>query len=171
MLTLRTRPKFDLMKLNMTLPLLTLICGALSLLAAETDTLWIEGETPSRGQNYPHPWYSDQVQKWALSGGGWLSSFTDKADTEVAYDIDVPKEGNWSLWARLNPTQSKASWKLNNGAWTAIDMDQATDRINIASDGKPDLRYVAWVNLGKLPLKAGKTTLAFKLHSDSSVTS
>ena len=167
MLTLRVRPKFDLMKINITLPFLSLICGTLSLLAAETDTLWIEGETPSRGQSYPHPWYSGQVQKGALSGGGWLSSFTDKADTEVAYDIDVPKEGNWALWARLNPTQSKASWKLNDGAWTAIDMDQATDRINIASDGKPDLRFVAWVNLGKLPLKAGKTSLAFKFHSDN----
>ena len=167
MLTSQVKPKFDLFKISLPLLFLSLICGPLSLLADETDTLWIEGEAPSRGQGYPHPWYSGQVQKGALSGGGWLSSFTDKADTEVAYEVQVPKDGDWSLWARLNPTQSKASWKLNDAAWTAIDMDNATDRINIASDGKPDLRFVAWVKLGKFPLTAGKATLAFKLHSDN----
>lgn len=148
--------------------LLLLALAAAPLAAADNDLIWVEGENPTRGQGYPHSWYSDQVQKGALSEGGWLSSFTDKADTEVAYDVQVPKDGDWSLWVRLNPVQSKASWKLGDGNWTAIDMSKATDNVNIANDGKPDLRFVAWVKLGKFPLKAGPTTLAFKLHSATS---
>lgn len=147
--------------------LVTWLALAMRLPAATEDVVWVEGETPTRGHGYPHNWYSGMVQKGALSGGDWLASFTDKGDTEVAYDLQVPKAGTWSLWARVNPVQSQASWKLGTGAWTPVDMGKATDTMNVASDGKPDLRFLAWVKLGTMPLKAGPLTLSFKLHSDN----
>ena len=143
-----------------------LVCAALAVpLAAADSFVWVEGENPSRGQGYPHPWYSDAVQKGALSGNGFLSSFTDKADTEVDYDLTVPADGEYTLWARLNATQSAVSWRQGDGPWKPVDLSKAIDNLNIASDAKPDLRFVAWVKVDKLALKAGPTSLGFKLHS------
>jgi hypothetical protein len=143
-----------------------IICATLAtapLVAA--DFVWVEGEAPSRGQGYPHNWYSDMVQKGALSGNAFLSSFTDKADTEVDYDVEIPADGEYTLWARVNPIQASVSWRQDGGAWQAIDLSKAIDSVNIAADAKPDLRFLAWVKVGKLPLKAGKTAIGFKLHS------
>ncbi|MBN8524920.1 MAG: hypothetical protein J0M02_06280 [Planctomycetes bacterium] len=143
-----------------------LVCAALAAAPlAAADFVWVEGEAPSRGQGYPHNWYSDMVQKGALSGNAFLSSFTDKADTEVDYDIEIPADGEYTLWARVNPIQAAVSWRQDGGAWQVVDLSKAVDSVNIASDAKPDLRFLAWVKVGKLPLKAGKTAIGFKLHS------
>jgi len=106
---------------GMRLVLFLLAIAGLALAATDSDYLWVEGESPARGHGYPHPWYSEQVQKGALSGGAWLSSFTKQADTEVGYDLSVPHAGDWTLWARLNPVHSKASWRLGDGAWSEAD--------------------------------------------------
>jgi hypothetical protein len=143
-----------------------LLCAALATVATAADSfVWVEGEAPSRGQGYPHPWYSDAVQKGALSGNGFLSSFTDKADTEVGYDVVVPADGTYTLWARVNPIQASISWRQGDGAWKPVDLAKAVDQVNIANDGKPDLRFLAWVKIAVLELKAGPTAISFKLHS------
>lgn len=143
----------------------SLLCAAVALPLAAAEVVWVEGESPSRGQGYPHNWYSDAVQKGALSGNAFLSSFTDKGDTEVDYDLTIPADGEYTLWARVNTIQAAVSWRQDGGAWQAIDLSKAVDNVNIANDGKPDLRFLAWVKVGKLPLKAGKSAIGFKLHS------
>lgn len=143
-----------------------ILCAALAAAPlAAADFVWVEGEAPSRGQGYPHSWYSDAVQKGALSGNAFLSSFTDKADTEVDYDVEIPADGEYALWARVNPIQAAVSWRQDGGAWQAVDLSKAVDSVNIAADGKPDLRFLAWVRIGKLQLTAGKSAIGFKLHS------
>lgn len=143
----------------------SILCAAIALPLAAADVVWVEGEAPSRGQGHPHPWYSDAVQKGALSGNAFLSSFTDKADTEVDYDVAIPADGEYTLWARVNTTQATVSWRQGTGAWQPADLSKAVDNLNIANDGKPDLRFLAWVKIAKLPLKAGTTAIGFKLHS------
>ncbi len=143
----------------------SILCAAIALPLAAAEVVWVEGENPSRGQGYPHNWYSDAVQKGALSGNAFLSSFTDTADTEVDYDLTIPADGEYTLWARVNTIQAAVSWRQGGGAWQAVDLSKAVDNVNIANDGKPDLRFLAWVKVGKLPLKAGTTAIGFKLHS------
>ena len=138
---------------------------------AEDDYIWVEGEDASSSQVSPHPWYSEQVNKGMLSGSGWISQFTDKDDGTASYQVKVPKDGDWTLWVRANPIQAKLAYRIaggtEKGEWQEIDLGKATDQLNIASDNKPDMRFVAWANAGKIPLKAGISTVEFKFHSDN----
>lgn len=153
-------------------PFLTVVVSsmlALSLSAAEEDYVWVEGEDAFSSQVSPHPWYSEQVTKSMLSGGGWISQFTEAGVGTAQYQVELPKDGDWTLWVRANPIQAKLAYRLGSGEWTEVDMDKATDQQNIASDNKPDMRFVAWAKAGagKLPMKAGKSTIEFKFHSDN----
>ena len=44
---------------------------------------------------------------------------------------------------------------------TAVDFKDARGQQNLAPDGKPDHRFIAWVKLGSAPLKAGAHTMTF----------
>ena len=147
--------------------LMTLACGHFAN-AAEDDYIWTEGEEPSSGKAFSHPWYSEAITKNQLSGGAWISSFTDASDTELSYEVTVPKDGTWTLWVRANPINSKLSWKSADGDWKLIDQKKSVDQVNIANDNKPDLRFLAWTKVEAIPLKAGKSTISFKFHSDAS---
>ena len=43
-----------------------------------------------------------------------------------------------------------------------------TGNTNIASDGKPDLRFLAWANAGKVTLTKGRHTISFRFDSANS---
>ena len=148
----------------------TLLALASAVHAADGATapatfVWVEGENPTHGQGYPHPWYSEQIQRGLLSGNAFLSSFTDQADTEVDYDVDMPAAGDYTLWARVNPIAAAIDWRQGTGAWTPVDLSKTIDQVNIASDGKPDMRFLAWVKVATVTLPAGKASIGFKLHS------
>ena len=135
--------------------------------AADDDYVWVEGEDAKTSDLVPHPWYSEAVNKPALSGGAWLSQFTDKGDGTASYEVAVPKDGEWSLWVRANPIQAKLAYQIAGGEWKEADLGRATDQLNIANDAKPDLRFLAWAKIDKLALKAGASRIAFKFHSDN----
>jgi len=62
-------------------------------------------------------------------------------------------------------------YRLNGAAdWTPIDVSQqkAIDSRNVALDGKPDLRFIAWFDVGPVKLPAGKNTIAFHMDSKNS---
>ena len=59
----------------------------------------------------------------------------------------------------------KLDYQLNGGDWVPVDFNGHTDLINIASDSKPDLRFIAWIKVGPVSLQAGQNTIAFKFHS------
>ena len=136
----------------------------LTLFPLSAATIWQEGEAPSSQTMHRHPWWFDQVKKDLLSGGDWISNFAKEEGT-ADYKVEAAEAGDYTFWVRANPTGTKLSWALDAGAWQAIDFksDKRGEQ-NIAADGKPDLRFIAWVKGGSVKLAAGAHTVKFKMH-------
>jgi hypothetical protein len=128
----------------------------------DNDSVWVEGEGASSRQVTPHSWYSDAVRKEQMSGGAWLSHFSNAADGSAKYDVTIPKDGDYVLWVRANPT-GVLSWQANGGAWTELARSNALDVVNLAVDDKYDLRVLGWIRGGTVPLKQGPVSFAFKM--------
>lgn len=128
------------------------------------DAIWIEGETPSRSAMNRHPWWYDQVKSDVLSGGGWISNYSDKNEGTAEYDFTAITPDSYTLWIRANPSAgAKLEWKLDAGTWTLIDFKNVRGTQNIAADNKPDMRFIAWAKAGNIQLAEGKHTIAFKM--------
>jgi len=132
-------------------------------LAAADDFLWIEGEAAAASSVNRHSWYRS-VKPALLSGGDWIAHFGGSEGT-AAYRVEAPAAGRRVLWVRANPIQSSLSFRVGDGPWKAVDVSKAADRVNIASDDKPDLRYVAWIDAGPVELSKGAQTISFRFHS------
>lgn len=133
----------------------------------DDDLIWIEGEAAkTREVGPPHGWYNS-IKKELLSGGDWLSNFSDK-DGLASYDVPVKKAGSYTLWVRANPIAAALAWRLGDGEWKEIDMSKAIDQVNLAADNKPDMRFVAWVKVGAIDLRPGNASISFKMHSGTS---
>ena len=135
--------------------------------AKKGTLIWIEGEDAKVKNVKAHPWWYDKVKKDKLSGGEWLHHFDEKAEGTAEYELKIPAKADYHFWLHANPTAAKLSYQLDKGPWVLIDkIDKKTrDVVNIAADGKPDLRFVAWIEVGKLPLDKGTHTLRIKFHS------
>ena len=122
---------------------------------AQAASIWVEGEAPTKSNVVKHNWY-DAVKRDVLSGGDWLSHYGEKPG-EASYEIEVAEAGSYTFFARLNPVASEPRWRLDEGAWTAVTTGTAQQQQNIAGDGKPDHRFIAWVKIGALDLQRGST--------------
>ena len=143
---------------------LTTFISAASLHAA---VIWTEGEKPLKADVKRHPWWYDKVKKDQLSGGDFISNWSDKP-ADIEYAITAPKAGEYEFWVRANPVATKLSYQINGAAATDIDLSKnQSENVNIADDGKPDLRFLAWVHVGKVTLKEGANSLVFRMHSDN----
>ncbi len=145
--------------------LVTLLILAAAFAPARAETLWREGETANTSTFKRHPWWYDKVKKDKLMGEAWLSHYDRKEEGLATYNLELQTGGKYTLWLRANPSRSVMSYKIDQGQWKKIDFTQTLEKINIAEDGKEDVRYLAWVKVGPLELKAGKFTLSFKAHS------
>jgi hypothetical protein len=132
---------------------------------ASAVTLWREGENPTADKMNRHPWWYDKVKRGELSDGRWLSNFHEQKQGTATYRVQVPETADYAFWLRANPVKSKLSVQLDDGPWRLVDFADARDRRNIAADGKPDLRFIAWVKVDDLRLTKGAHTLRFKTHS------
>ena len=148
------------------LRLLAVACLIAHAGAADPGVVWVEGESAVSSDCTPNPWYSEAVQKGMLSGGGWLTNWSER-DGTASYDVAIPAAGDWTLWVRANPVASKLAWRLDAGAWAEIDTSKASDQVNLANDSRPDLRFLAWIKVGSLALGAGAHQAAFRFHSDN----
>ncbi|MFQ3670042.1 MAG: hypothetical protein SNJ84_01140, partial [Verrucomicrobiia bacterium] len=120
------------------------------------DFIWIEGETPTQTNIKPHPWYSNQVNKTELSGHDFLAHFGSEPGT-ATYTFSAPAAGDYHFWVRANPLGNGLSYQLNDGKPTPINMTRhQTGNLNLAADNAPDLRFIAWANVGLVPLRAGE---------------
>ncbi len=129
------------------------------------DYIWIEGEAASLTNVKPHPWYGSMVDKSALSGGAFISNFAGQ-EGHAVYRFTAQQAGDYSFWVRANPVgDAKLDYQINGGQWTAVDFSRHTDLVNVANDGKTDLRYLAWTRAGTVSLSAGLNTVSFKFHS------
>ena len=128
--------------------------------------IWVEGENPSRTTATTHAWYGGQVDHQALSGGDFLCHYSDRGPAESSYNVQVPKAGDYDFWVRANPVQAKLSYRIGRGDWTPIDLEKdVRGRVNIARDGKADLRFLAWERVGRVPLTAGENVVTFLMSS------
>lgn len=145
-----------------------LLASVVASRTAPAEVLWIEGEKPVKASMNRHPWY-DKVKRAEFSGGDFLSNFHESKIGEAEYRASAPAAGEYVLWVRANPVQCQMSYQLNGGEWTEFDPGaNKTGNVNVADDGKPDLRFIAWSKVGTLKLKQGANTLRFKMHSKNS---
>ena len=147
-------------------PIRLLVLAALALPdSARGAWIWVEGEKPARAAVQRHPYWYDLVKRGEFSGGDFVSNWGDRPG-EVSYRARAANAGEFTLWVRANPIQSKLSYRINDGKWTPIDLDKGQqDTTNVAADGKPDLRFVAWANAGKVALKKGDNVVGFRFES------
>ncbi len=148
------------------LSLLGVCLPAMPQVAAEE--IWIEGEDATRHSMLRHNWY-DAVDKDNLSGGDWLSHFASGEEVPRAeYQFSVKSKGDFQFWLRCNTIASpKISYRLDGKQWQSIDVSQPLQLTNIALDGKPDMRFVAWVRVGKVPLEPGVHQMEFRFESNN----
>lgn len=148
------------------------ILAVLVLMAGLTTTradefIWIEGESSTSHSMRRHGWY-DSVNKESLSGDDWLSHFGAGAPPEAAYRFAAPEAGEYFFWIRANSVAGpRLSYRLGDGPWVEVDLRHAVENLNIAADGKPDLRFISWNRAGKVTLDEGSQTVRFRFHSDN----
>jgi hypothetical protein len=150
-------------------PLLLAVCSAAPAqekVAPSSDAIWLEGEEASRSDVSRHGWY-DSVKKDTLSGNEWLSHFNEGKEGTAEFDFRVAEADRFTFWIRANPVAAKLSYKLDRASdWTSIDLNRdQRGNINIASDNKPDLRFICWVKVGVIELSAGLHKIAFRMNS------
>lgn len=142
---------------------LLLCVGATFAHAAEF--IWIEGESAQRHSMRRHNWYDD-VARESLSGGNWLSHYAAGESPQAEYRFSVPETGDYHFWIRCNTVAGpKLSYRLGSGVWTEVALASPVGVVNIAANGKPDMRFVGWVEVGTIPLKRGAQSVGFKFHS------
>ena len=153
------------MKLAPLNPALLAFGGLTSLLSAAP--IWVEGESTSASTMKRHPWY-DSVKADVLSEGAWLSHFQGGQTGEASYDLEVPEKGGYRFWIRANPL-GNLSYRIGElGPFKAMDLKTGKrGEQNIASDGKPDLRFVAWFDAGKVELEKGSQKLTLQIAGES----
>lgn len=130
------------------------------------DILWIEGEDAASKSMVKHGWY-DSVKKGELSGSEWLSHFGSGEMPVATYLVEASEAGSYDFWLRANPVGTAMSIKVNGGEWMSISLKKQEQNMNIASDGKPDLRFVAWIHAEALTLKQGTNTLELRFESEN----
>jgi hypothetical protein len=131
------------------------------------DYIWIEGEAPLAQTMTPHPWWYGKVKRDQLSGGDFISNWTDKQAGEATYAVQAPAEKDYVFWVRANPVAAKLSYQLDAGEWRLIDMSAPVETVNIAEDDKNDLRFIAWIKVGGVKLTKGAHHISFRMHSDN----
>jgi len=142
-----------------------LFLAAVALGRASAGEIWVEGEKPSHTSMKRHRWWYDKVHRGQLSGGDWISHFNEKVRGECSYKFAAPVAGTYVFWLRANPVKSSLDYRLGAASWRAVDFDSSVERKNIAADGKPDLRFIAWVKVGQVKLTKGENRIFFRTTS------
>lgn len=128
------------------------------------EVLWTEGEAASANRMNRHPWWYDQVKKAEFSGGDFISNFNDQSAGEADFSVTTKAAGNYTLWIRGNPVQSTLAVSVNGGEFKPVDMkSDVREQTNVAADGKPDLRFIAWIKAGDVALNAGANRIRFRM--------
>ena len=129
--------------------------------------IWVEGESSTSSTMKPHSWY-DSVKSEVLSEGAWISHFQGEKTGEASYTVDVAEKGSYRFWIRANPL-GNLSYRLGEaGEFKPVDFTKGKrGEQNIAADGKPDLRFVAWMDAGKVELEKGSQKITFQIASES----
>ncbi|MGJ8695714.1 MAG: hypothetical protein ACSHYF_05305 [Verrucomicrobiaceae bacterium] len=135
-------------------------------ISAAPSTIWVEGESSADQTIQKNGWYSS-VKKDELSDGGLLAHWGDRPG-QAQYKVTIPGTGTYTLWLRANTVGSKIEIRFDGDRWKEINpKGNSHENINIASDNKPDLRFLSWINAGTTNLKAGVSGLSVRFTSDN----
>lgn len=152
-----------------------LAVGSLSCAAHAADELvWIEGESAAKKTVFDNAGLNS-VDTSELSGGAWLSSFSEP-NTPVGtatYDVAAPQAGKYNFWVRSNPSGSGLSYRVDGGEWKVVDANKlrddksgaprVLDNRQVSLSGEPGFVVLQWMNVGALDLTAGHHTIEFSL--------
>ena len=85
----------------------------------------------------------------------------------ATFPVKIAAEGTYTLWVRANPIQATLHVAVGNSdRWIEVPISSSRhDVINIASDGKPDMRYLAWSKVGPLDFNKGDAQIRFRMSS------
>ena len=144
-----------------------LIAGLIGLqfTAVAAELLWIEGESAATTNNIVFNPGFNKINPFALSGGAWLSGFTEKDMPTVGtagYNFTIDNAGSSRLWLRGAGTAME--YQLDGGDWVSINLDFAKGLDHCPSAANGNFGWpaqVSWFNVGNLELVAGKHTLTF----------
>ncbi len=135
--------------------------------SAQSSTyIWVEGESATDDSKVTrHPWWYDQVKTEDFSGEDFISNWSEDQAGLAVYDFDVPAAGAYELWLRANSSQATMTVRLNDEDAKNVPMNSARDKLNVAKDGKNDLRYLGWIPMGSYNLKAGQNRVEVTFDS------
>ena len=130
--------------------------------------VWVEGEKPTVNQMHRHPGWYDQVKKDQFSGADFISNFDKDKAGEAEYSFNARESGDFDFWVRANPLMAKLSFRLNDAPEKVIDLNrEKRGEVNVAADGKPDLRFIAWSKVGRVGLLKGENHIRFRMDSEN----
>lgn len=121
--------------------------------------VWVEGESATEKTVTRNPWY-ETVPKAAFSGGGFLAHFDETKPGEATYSFEAPAAGEYSLWLRANPNETRIEFALNGAEWQPVSVTNAVQKFTLAGW---DMRFMAWIDAGKAVLKAGRNEMKIRL--------
>ena len=143
-----------------------IFCAACLVAQTFAESIWVEAESAAEPSIQKNGWYSS-VKKEELSEGGLLAHWGAQEGT-ANYRINVPASGEYVLWLRANPVATKLQLKVGDGEWAELGRNgQSHEQINIASDNKPDLRFVSWIRAGVHKMKEGEEEVGIRFTSDN----
>jgi hypothetical protein len=148
-----------------TLALATLLVAP----SLRAQTIWVEGESPQSNTMNRHPWWYDKVDAGELSGGAWISNYSEDKAGAATYTVNIPKAGKYFFWVRANPVGTNLTYKLNDEQEKPVPIKDAIDSKNIAEGQALDHRFIAWIKLGEVELAAGKQTVTFTIGGEGAV--
>ena len=134
-------------------------------IASAADFVWWEGETPA-ATNFPQKTYwsastFQATRQEILSGGDWLTNDGKRTGPEAfaKYDVAVPADGAWHLWARKFWKHGPFKWRLDQQDWQTCGQDVGL----LDSQEIRQFLCVNWVYLGKVQLAAGPHAFELRL--------
>ena len=131
--------------------------------STSAQSVWVEGEDADEKNVQRNGWY-EGLKKDQLSGGGYVAHWGNQPGT-ASYQVKVPKTGSYVLWLRANGVASSLNVNFG-GEWFNVNFKRYShENINLATDNKPDLRFVSWVRAGAKKLSAGEHQLGVRFNS------
>src|ERR1022692_4894232 len=99
------------------------LVAASNLHRAQSQFLWIEGESAARSETHRNAWF-DAIDPQELSGGAQIASFSEKTQPAgwAEYDISIDSAGTYTFWLRANPC-SGISYRLDGGLAVKLEPD------------------------------------------------
>jgi len=138
--------------------------GVVNGVTSAADYVWVEGEKPE-ATNFPaKSWFDASTFPETanlLSGGQWLSSSGKRGKDELfaRYAMDVPADGQWTLWTRKFWKHGPFRWRFDQAAWQTCGRDCALADSTFLREHLG----ANWVNLGQVQLTRGRHVLELRL--------